>query len=86
MELLFEDLRPPGAERVEAGAAAASSARERAGSLIQDGITVARAADAALFDPLAVSDEKSHAAYEAALRVRKGLPTLQPTPRKPGGE
>ena len=40
---------------------------------IQDGITVARAADAALFDPLAISDERSRAAYEAALRVRKGL-------------
>jgi transglutaminase-like putative cysteine protease len=81
MERVFDDLSPPGAGGRATGAAATSSAWEGAPSLVQDGVTVARAADAALFDPLATSDERSRAAYEAALRVRKGLSSLQTTPR-----
>jgi hypothetical protein len=52
---------------------AAPHASDRAASLIADCMTVAFAADAALFDPLATSDERSRAAYEAALRVRREL-------------
>ncbi len=46
---------------------------DRAASLFADGITVATAADAALFDPLGTSAQRSQAAYEAALRVRQEL-------------
>jgi transglutaminase-like putative cysteine protease len=80
MERVFEDLGPPGAGRVDMEPSATAAAKERSASLIQDGVTVAHAADAALFDPLATSDERSRTAYEAALRVRKGLPGLRLTP------
>jgi hypothetical protein len=50
-----------------------SPASDRHSLLIADGIAVAHAADAALFDPLATSGEQSRAAYEAALRVREEL-------------
>jgi transglutaminase-like putative cysteine protease len=73
LELFFEDLRPPGTRRDDAEPAAPSPALARTGSLIEDGVTVAHAADASLFDPLATSDDRSHAAYQAALRVRKRL-------------
>jgi transglutaminase-like putative cysteine protease len=73
LELFFEDLRPPGIRRDDAGPTTPSAATGRTGSLIEDGVTVARTADASLFDPFATSDERSHAAYEAALRVRKRL-------------
>ncbi len=79
MERVFEDLGPPGAGRVDMEPSATAAAKERSASLIQDGVTVAHAADAALFDPLATSDERSRTAYEAALRVRKGLPGLRLT-------
>ena len=81
MELFFEDLNPPGTDWRDAGPAGTSPGSYPTSSLLQDSITVAHAADAALFDPLATTDEKSRAAYRAALRVRKGLPTLQLTPR-----
>jgi hypothetical protein len=89
MERVFEDLSPPGTGRVDTEPAATSLARECPASLIQDGVTVAHAADAALFDPLATSAERSRAAYQAALRVRKGLSGLQSTSgreRGPSGE
>jgi transglutaminase-like putative cysteine protease len=73
MDLFFEDLGPQTPDRSEASQSAPSQASDRAASLIGDGITVAHAADAALFDPLDTSDERSRAAYEAALRVRKEL-------------
>jgi transglutaminase-like putative cysteine protease len=73
LELYFEDLRPPGTRRDDAEPDAPSPAPGRTGSLIEDGVTVARAADASLFDPLANSDERGHVAYQAALRVRKSL-------------
>jgi hypothetical protein len=62
LDRFFEDLRPQGADT-----------SDRAASLLADGITVATAADAALFDPLGASEESSRAAYEAALRVRNAL-------------
>jgi hypothetical protein len=89
MERVFEDLGPPGAGRVDMEPSATAAAKERSASLIQDGVTVAHAADAALFDPLATPDERSRTAYEAALRVRKGLPGLRLTPTHetgPNGE
>jgi hypothetical protein len=73
LELFFEDLRPPGTRRDDAEPAAPSPTPARTGSLIEDGVIVSHAADASLFDPLATSDEGSHAAYQAALRVRKRL-------------
>jgi transglutaminase-like putative cysteine protease len=42
-------------------------------TLVTDGITVARAADAALFGPDPVSAERGSTAYDAALRVRHEL-------------
>ena len=71
--VFFEDLSPPDAGRFDTEPATTSAARERSASLIQDGVTVAHAADAALFDPLGTSDVTSRAAYEAALRIRKDL-------------
>jgi hypothetical protein len=79
LELFFEDLRPPGTRRDNAGPTPPSAATTRTGSLIEDGVTVAHAADASLFDPFATSDERSHAAYEAALRVRKRLKGSTPS-------
>ena len=81
MELFVEDLDLPDIGWRDAEPAAMSPASYRTASLIEDSITVAHAADAALFDPLVTSMEKSRAAYQAALRVRKGLPRLQFTPR-----
>ena len=78
---VFEDLSPPGAGRFDTEPATTSAARERSASLIQDGVTVAHAADAALFDPLGTSDATSRAAYEAALRIRKDLSRHQLTSR-----
>ena len=69
MDLFFEDLSLDSADRSE-------QATGTAASLIADGITVAHAADAALFDPLATSEEGSWAAYEAALRVRRELKSV----------
>ena len=58
------------------------SARSQTGdgtsSLIADGVMVAEAGDAALFDPLATSEEHGRAAYQAALRVRDGLKDRKP--------
>jgi transglutaminase-like putative cysteine protease len=82
MERVFEDLSPPDAGRLDTEAATASSARKRSATLSQDGVTVAHAADAALFDPLDTTDERSRAAYEAALRVRKGLSSVRSTSRR----
>ncbi len=76
MALYFEDLDPPGAVRADTEPAATWPAGDRTASLIEDGVTVAHAADAALFDPIATSDEKSRAAYQAALRLRKGVHNL----------
>ena len=52
MDLFFEDLSPQTPDRSDAGQSAPSQTSDRAASLIEDGITVAHAADAALFDPL----------------------------------
>ena len=79
--LFFEDLNPPGTHRGGAESDAPSPANDPSASLIEDSVTVGRAADAALFDPIVISDERSRAAYQAALRVRKGLRRLQSTPR-----
>ncbi len=73
MSLFFEDLSPPGVHASDARSAATSPASDRSASLIEDGITVAHAADVALFAPLAISEEMGRAAYQAALRVRKDL-------------
>jgi hypothetical protein len=73
MEVLFEDLRPLGAALADTEASGPLGAVDRKVSLIEDGLTVAHVANAALFDPFATSDEESGAAYQAALRVRKGL-------------
>jgi transglutaminase-like putative cysteine protease len=73
MEVLFEDLRPLGAALADTEASGPLGAVDRKVSLIEDGLTVAHVANAALFDPFATSDEESSAAYQAALRVRKGL-------------
>ena len=81
LELFLDDLNASGTERSDAEPAATSPASHPTAPLIEDGVTVARAADAALFDPLTTSDERSRAAYQAALRVRKGLPRLELTPR-----
>ncbi len=89
MELFFEDLSRPVVDRSEAGPPSPSPARDGAPSQVADGITVARAADAALFDPLGTSGENGRAAYQAALRLRKGLPRLRLTlgsQEKPDGE
>jgi hypothetical protein len=81
MELFFEDLNPPGTHRGGVESAAMSSPSDPTASLIADSVMVAYAADAALFDPLGTSEERSRAAYQAALRVRRGLLRLQLTPR-----
>jgi hypothetical protein len=47
--------------------------REQCDSLIADGVTVAQAADAALFDPLPADETGSRAAYDAAMRLRRDL-------------
>lgn len=73
LELFFEDMRPTGTPANHGEPAGPSPAPAGAGSLIEDGVTVAHAADASLFDPLGPSDERSHAAYEAAVRLRKRL-------------
>lgn len=67
LDLLFEDLRPDPAHPASAGA------DDGGASLIADGIMVAESVDAALFDPFGTSEERSRAAYAAALRVRKQL-------------
>ena len=59
MELFFEDLSHSVGARSNVGPASPSPTSDGAASLVADGITVARAADAALFDPLASSDERS---------------------------
>jgi transglutaminase-like putative cysteine protease len=69
LDLLFEDLRPHDAEP-----------SDRAASLLADGMTVAATADAALFNPLGTSEERSRAAYDAALRVRKELKNVAALP------
>jgi hypothetical protein len=81
MELFFEDLHMPGTDRRDEELAATSPAKSPTASLIEDSVAVARAADAALFDPLATTEEGGRAAYQAALRVRRDLPRLQFTPR-----
>ena len=81
MELFLEDLNPPETDWRDAEPATTWPGSYPTSSLIEDSITVAHAADTALFDPLGASDEKSRAAYQAALRIRKGLPGLQLTPR-----
>jgi transglutaminase-like putative cysteine protease len=76
LDRFFEDLSVQTANRSHSGMPASSQAVDRAALLIKDGITVAHAADAALFDPLATSDERSRAAYHASLRVRQELKTM----------
>lgn len=73
LDLFFEELGSHSAERSDLGTMPRSPASDRHSLLIADGIAVAHAADAALFDPLATSGEQSRAAYEAALRVREEL-------------
>jgi len=73
LEIFLEDLSRPVRDRSDAGTSDLPIANEGAAQLLEDGFTVAHAADAALFDPLATSDERSRAAYQAALRVREGL-------------
>jgi transglutaminase-like putative cysteine protease len=68
MDLFFEDFTTPGEVRGNM-----EPATDRTEPLIEDGITVAHAVDAVLYDPVATSQERSCAAYEAALRLRKGL-------------
>lgn len=72
MDLFFEDLTLDNADRSEQATATATS-------VIADGITVAHTADAALFDPFGTSEERSCAAYEAALRVRRELKSATPS-------
>ena len=81
MELLFENLNPPGTDRLDTDPAATSPGSYPTAWLVEDGVTVAQAADAVLFDPLDTSDERSRSAYQAALRVLKGLSSLQLTTR-----
>lgn len=77
MEPFFEDLLALTPEHAGTESAAASqTGNRRATALIEDGVIVARVADAALFDPLATSGESSSAAYQAALRLRKSLHDL----------
>jgi transglutaminase-like putative cysteine protease len=76
LDLFLECLSAQTADRRHSGMAVSSQAVDSAVRLMTDGIAVAHAADAALFDPLAASDEKSRAAYLAALRVRQELKTL----------
>ncbi len=66
LDLFFEDL------------SARSQTGDGTSSLIADGVMVAEAGDAALFDPLATSEEHGRAAYQAALRVRDGLKDRKP--------
>ena len=73
LEIFLEDLSRPFQDRSDAGISDLLIADEGPAQLLEDGVTVAHAADAALFDPLATSDERSRAAYQAALRVREGL-------------
>jgi transglutaminase-like putative cysteine protease len=88
MELFFEEFGQPGADPGDARPTARSPAGVGAASLVADGVRVARSADAALFDPLAASDQRTKEAYQAALRVRKGLPRLVTgsDDGEPGGE
>jgi transglutaminase-like putative cysteine protease len=73
LEIFLEDLSGPERNRSDARTFDLLIANDGVTQLFEDGITVAHAADAALFDPLAASEERSRAAYQAALRVRKGL-------------
>jgi hypothetical protein len=73
LEIFIEDLSRPARNRNDARTSDLLIANDGTTQLLEDGITVAHTADAALFDPLAASDERSRAAYQAALRVRKGL-------------
>ena len=73
LEIFVEDLSEPERYRSDARTSDRLIADDGATQLFEDGITVAHAADAALFDPLAASEERSRAAYQAALRVRKEL-------------
>jgi transglutaminase-like putative cysteine protease len=75
MELYFENLTSLSVALAETESARSPTV-DRTASLIHDGVTVAHAADAALFDPFAISDEEGSAAYQAALRVRTGLRTF----------
>ena len=59
MEVFFEELNHPVGDRSDGGPETLWPKGERAASLVADGITVARVADSALFDPFATSDEKS---------------------------
>jgi hypothetical protein len=80
LDRFFEDLGARTAVRSRSGpadSADSSEAAEDAPALIADGITVARNADAARFDPLGTSEGRSHAAYQAALRVREDLKNRQ---------
>jgi transglutaminase-like putative cysteine protease len=61
LDVFFEDL------------SARSPVYDGDSSLIADGVMVAQAGDAALFDPLTTSEAHGRAAYQAALRVRDEL-------------
>jgi transglutaminase-like putative cysteine protease len=76
MEPFFEDLETLSAVVAVTESAAPSPTGDPTLSLIEDGVTVAHAVDAALFDPIATSEEQSSAAYQAALRLRKSLKEL----------
>jgi hypothetical protein len=69
LSLFIESLSAP----PHGGGSAPSAVREQCDSLIADGVTVAQAADAALFDPVPTDETGSRAAYDAAIRVRQGL-------------
>ncbi len=73
LDLFFEDLSADASDPSDTGSAEPSLVSQTPASWIADGITVARAADAALFDPLPPSEETSRASYQAALRVRRDL-------------
>ncbi|HEY5334721.1 MAG TPA: transglutaminaseTgpA domain-containing protein [Mycobacteriales bacterium] len=73
LEIFLVDLSRPVRDRSDARTSDPPIADDGAAQLLEDGITVAHAVDAALFDPLGTSDERSRAAYQAALRVRDGL-------------
>ena len=87
MERVFDDLSPPGTGRVRHGAGChivGVGAALRRWSKTASPLPARRTPPSSI--PLATSDERSRAAYEAALRVRKGLSSLQPTPRNGAGE
>jgi hypothetical protein len=75
MDLYFEDLRARAEHGGDAGPDPRVPENESVAALIADGLTVAEGADAALFDPLGTSQERSETAYRAALRVRERLKT-----------